>query len=201
MLIKSAEFVTSAARPQQYPSENLPEFAFAGRSNVGKSSLINTLVSRKKLVLTSSTPGKTRLINFFCVNNAFMFVDLPGYGYSRGSEAERRKWKPMIEQYLSGRENLKGVVVLLDIRRIPSSEDLQLLGWLERHEITSILVVTKSDKLSKSSQAKQLQLIAGTLRVDPDDWVLFSSKSRQGRDALWKAITELAAAAPEDERA
>jgi len=100
-----------------------------------------------------------------------------------------------------GRENLKGVVVLLDIRRIPSTEDLQLLGWLERHEITSILVVTKSDKLSKSSQAKQLQLIAGTLRVDPDDWVLFSSKSRQGRDALWKAITELAAAAPEDERA
>jgi len=201
MLIKSAEFVTSAARPQQYPPGTLPEFAFAGRSNVGKSSLINTLVSRKKLVLTSSTPGKTRLINFFRVNDAFMFVDLPGYGYARGPETERRQWKPMIEQYLSNRENLTAVVILLDIRRTPGTEDLQLLGWLDRHEIASVLVVTKSDKLSKSSQARQLGLIAGTLRADPDDWVLFSSKSRQGRDALWKRIADLAAAPPEDERA
>lgn len=201
MLIKSAEFVTSAVRPEQYPPGNLPEFAFAGRSNVGKSSLINTLVSRKKLVLTSSTPGKTRLINFFCVNDAFMFVDLPGYGYTRGPEAERRKWKPMIEKYLAGRENLKAVVVLLDIRRTPSTEDLQLFDWLDRYEITSVLVVTKADKLSKSTQAKQLQLIAGTLRANPEDWVLFSSKSRQGRDALWKTIADLATEPPEDERA
>jgi GTP-binding protein len=201
MLIKSAEFITSAARPQQYPPGNLPEFAFAGRSNVGKSSLINTLVSRKKLVLTSSTPGKTRLINFFCVNDAFMFVDLPGYGFTRTSDAERRQWKPMIEQYLAGRENLKAVVVLLDIRRTPSTEDLQLLGWLDRQDIASVLVVTKADKLSKSARAKQLQLIAGTLRANPEEWVLFSSRSRLGRDALWKTIADLASTPPEDERA
>ncbi len=113
MLIKSTEFVTSAVRPSQFPPADLPEFAFAGRSNVGKSSLINTLVNRRKLVLTSSTPGKTRLINFFRVNDALMFVDLPGYGYAKVPHAERRTWRPMIEQYLAGRESLKAVVVIL----------------------------------------------------------------------------------------
>jgi GTP-binding protein len=201
MLIKSAEFITSAVRPQQYPVGNLPEFAFAGRSNVGKSSLINTLVSRKKLVLTSSTPGKTRLINFFRVNDAFMFVDLPGYGYARVAEIERRKWRPMIEQYLSGRENLRAVIVILDIRRTPSAEDLQLLDWLGQHEIASVPVITKVDKLSKTAQSRQLKIAADTLRVNPNDWVLFSSKSRLGRDTLWKMILDLAIAPLEDERA
>jgi len=201
MLIKSAEFITSAVKPEQYPPGDLPEFAFAGRSNVGKSSLINTLVSRKKLVLTSSAPGKTRLINFFCVNNAFTFVDLPGYGFARVSEIERRKWRPMIEQYLSRRENLKAVVVVLDIRRAPGTGDLQLLDWLDRHEIDSVLVVTKADKLSKTAQAKQLQIIADTLQLSSADWVLFSAKSGLGRDILWKTLVELATAAPEDERA
>jgi len=201
MLIKSAEFVTSAVRPQQYPPGGLPEFAFAGRSNVGKSSLINTLVSRKRLVLTSSTPGKTRLINFFRVNDAFMFVDLPGYGYARVPEIERRKWRPMIDQYLSGRESLKGVIVILDIRRIPCAEDLQLLDWLDRYEIPPVLVVTKADKLSKTAQAKQLQIIADALQMSPGEWVLFSAKSRLGRDTLWKTIAGLARTPPEDERA
>lgn len=201
MLIKSAEFVTSAVRPQQYPAAELPELAFAGRSNVGKSSLINTLVSRRKLVQTSSTPGKTRLINFFRVNDALMLVDLPGYGYARVSEEERRNWRPMIERYLSNRENLKAVVVILDIRRAPNEEDAQLLDWLARREIASILVVTKADKLSKTAQLKQLKIIAGALEIDPDDLVLFSSKSRQGRDVLWRTLVELATAPPEDERA
>jgi len=201
MLIKSAEFVISAVRPQQYPAEELPEFAFAGRSNVGKSSLINTLVSRRKLVQTSSTPGKTRLINFFRVNGALMFVDLPGYGYARVSEEERRKWRPMIEQYLSRRENLKAVVLILDIRRTPNEEDAQLLNWLARREIAAVLVVTKTDKLSKTSQAKQLKIIAGALETDPEELVLFSAKSRQGRDVLWRTLVDLATAAPEDERA
>ena len=201
MLITSAEFVTSAVRPQQYPPDDLPEFAFAGRSNVGKSSLINTLVSRKKLVLTSSTPGKTRLINFFRVNNAFMFVDLPGYGYARVSEVERRKWRPMIEQYLSNRENLKAVVVILDIRRIPGEEDAQLRGWLARREIPSVLVITKTDKLSKTAQIKQHKAIAGALEVDPEELLLFSSKSRQGLEELWRTLMDLATAPPEDERA
>lgn len=201
MLIKSVEFVTSAVRPSQFPAAELPEFAFAGRSNVGKSSLINTLVNRKKLVKTSSTPGKTRLINFFRVNDALMFVDLPGYGYARVSEDERRTWRPMIEQYLSARENLKAVVVILDIRRTAGAEDAQLLGWLDRHEIPAVLVVTKADKLSKTAQKKQLQIIADTLPADPADLLVFSTKSRQGWDALWNAIVSLAQAPPEDERA
>ncbi|HSM90957.1 MAG TPA: ribosome biogenesis GTP-binding protein YihA/YsxC [Desulfobacterales bacterium] len=201
MLIKSAEFVISAVRPQQYPAEELPEFAFAGRSNVGKSSLINTLVSRRKLVQTSSTPGKTRLINFFRVNDALMFVDLPGYGYARVSEEERRKWRPMIEQYLSRRENLKAVVLILDIRRTPNEEDAQLLNWLARREVAAVLVVTKADKLSKTSQLKQLKIIAGALETDPDELVLFSAKSRLGRDVLWRTLMNLATPAPEDERA
>ena len=201
MLIKSAEFVISAVRPQQYPAEELPEFAFAGRSNVGKSSLINTLVSRRKLVQTSSTPGKTRLINFFRVNDALMFVDLPGYGYARVSQEERLKWRPMIEKYLSSRENLKAVVLILDIRRTPNEEDAQLLNWLARREIAAILVVTKTDKLSKTSQARQLRIIAEALEIDADELVLFSAKSRQGRDVLWRTLVDMATAAPEDERA
>jgi GTP-binding protein len=201
MLIKSAEFVTSAVRPQQYPPEEMPEVAFAGRSNVGKSSLINTLVSRKKLVLTSSSPGKTRLINFFRVNDALMLVDLPGYGYARVSEHERRTWRPMIERYLSDRNNLIAVVVILDIRRTPNEDDAQLLDWLARREIPAVLVVTKADKLSKTAQSKQLAIIAAALEADPDELLLFSSKSRQGRDELWRTLVGLATAPPEDERA
>jgi GTP-binding protein len=201
MLIKSTEFVTSAVRPSQFPAPDLPEFAFAGRSNVGKSSLINTLVNRKKLVLTSSTPGKTRLLNFFRVNDALMFVDLPGYGYAKVPHAERRTWRPMIEQYLSGRESLKAVVVILDVRRTPGTEEQELLGWLEENEIPPILVVTKADKLSKTNRKKQLQAIAEAIGVEPEDLLLFSSKTRDGWDALWKEILELAQAPPEDERA
>ncbi len=201
MLIKSAEFVTSAVRPSQFPPPDRPEFAFAGRSNVGKSSLINTLVNRRKLVLTSSTPGKTRLINFFRVNEALIFVDLPGYGYARVSAAERRSWRPMIESYLTERPNLKAVVVILDVRRTPGAEEAQLLEWLGERGIPPILVVTKSDKISKTVQKKQLRNIAFALGVEPEDLLLFSSKSRQGWDALWKAILILAEAGPEDESA
>jgi GTP-binding protein len=201
MLITSAEFVTSAVRPQQYPAPDLPEFAFAGRSNVGKSSLINTLVSRRKLVQTSSVPGKTRLINFFRVNATFMLVDLPGYGYARVSEIERRKWRPMVEQYLSGRENLKAAVVILDIRRTPNEDDALLLDWLDRREIPAVLVATKADKLSKTAQIKQREAIAAALEVGPEDLVLFSAKTRQGRKELWRILVGVATAPPEDERA
>ncbi len=201
MLIKSAQFVTSAAQPAQFPAPDLPEVAFAGRSNVGKSSLINTLVNRKKLVLTSSTPGKTRLINFFRVNDAFMFVDLPGYGYAKVSHSERRSWRPMIERYLTDRESLKAVVVILDVRRTHGPEEVQLLKWLEQSDIPPVLVVTKADKLSKSARAKQVGLIAEAIGVDPEELLLFSSKTRHGWDALWKAILELTQAPPEDERA
>ena len=196
MKIKSAEFVTSAIQPSQYPPAELPEFAFAGRSNVGKSSLINTLVNRKKLVQTSSTPGKTRLINFFRVNDALMLVDLPGYGYARVSEAERQKWRPMVEQYLSGRKHLKAVIVILDARRDAGTADTQLLDWLARLGVPAIIAVTKCDKLSKTALAKQVSVIAQGLAAPHRELVLFSAKSHQGREALWRAISNLAKIGP-----
>ena len=191
MIIKSAEFVTSATKPSQYPPALLPEIAFAGRSNVGKSSLINTLVNRKRLVKTSSTPGRTQLINFFNINRQVGFIDLPGYGYAKVPVSVRKKWGPMIETYLSGRETLRAVVVIMDIRRIPRQEEFNLLGWLAHYSIGSIAVLTKTDKLSKSKVAKQHQLIAQTLEMETDDLILFSAKTRRGKDAIWNAILSL----------
>ena len=191
MKIKSAEFITSATKPSQYPLANLPEIAFAGRSNVGKSSLINTLVNRKHLVKTSSTPGRTQLINFFNINETMVFVDLPGYGYARVPQAVRQKWGPMIETFLSKRKTLKGVVVILDVRRIPKTEDLDLIHWLDYYNIASILVITKADKLSKNKQLKQQAAILQALAVDQQSVVLFSAKTRLGRDAVWEAILAL----------
>jgi GTP-binding protein len=191
MKITSAEFVTSATKPSQYPSALLPEIAFAGRSNVGKSSLINTLVNRKRLVKTSSTPGRTRLINFFDINQQIGFVDLPGYGYAKVPESVKKTWGPMIETYLSTRKALKGVIVILDIRRTPRQEEFDLLSWLQHYSIPGILVLTKTDKLSKSKQAQKLNLIGQVLERDKNDFILFSAKSRRGRDALWNAILSL----------
>ena len=192
MLIKSAEFITSAAKPSHYPKRALPEIAFAGRSNVGKSSLINTLVNRKHLVKTSSTPGRTQLINFFDINGHMGFVDLPGYGYAKVPVSVRKKWGPMIETYLSNRETLRGVVVIMDIRRIPRQEELNLLAWLNHYTIASILVLTKTDKLSKNKLAQQHRMIARALERPKNDFILFSAKTRRGKDALWKAIISLA---------
>ena len=191
MKITSAEFITSATKPSQYPPTAMPEIAFAGRSNVGKSSLINTLVNRKHLVKTSSTPGRTQLINFFDINQRMGFVDLPGYGYAKVPVAVRKKWGPMIETYLSGRETLRGVVVIMDIRRIPRQEELNLLGWLNHYAIAGILVLTKTDKLSKNKQAKQHHLIARALERPKNDFILFSAKTRRGRDTIWNAILSL----------
>ena len=191
MKILSAEFVTSAIKPSQYPPAKHPEVAFAGRSNVGKSSLINTLVNRRRLVKTSSTPGRTQLINFFDINDLITFVDLPGYGYAKVPTAVRKKWGPMIEAYLSNRRTLKGVVVIMDIRRTPREEEHHLFTWLAHHSIAKILVLTKADKLSKTKQDKQRAAVAGLLEVDPRKLILFSAKSRQGRDAVWDAIISL----------
>ena len=191
MIIKSAEFVTSATKPSQYPLEDLPEIAFAGRSNVGKSSLINILVNRKHLVKTSSTPGRTQTINFFDINKNLTFVDLPGYGYARVPEAIQKKWGPMIETYLSGRRTLKAVVMIMDIRRTPREEEQNLIEWLKHYSIARILVLTKADKLSKTNQNQKRTVYAATLGENEDDLILFSAKSRQGREALWQAIEKL----------
>ena len=192
MIIKSAEFITSAVKTTQYPPEVSPEIAFAGRSNVGKSSLINTLVNRKHLVKTSSTPGRTQLINFFDINKNLTFVDLPGYGYARVPAAVRKKWGPMIETYLSTRQTLKGVVIIMDIRRLPREEEQNLIHWLAHYSIASILVLTKTDKLSKTKLIKQQAVIIKALAVAKEDVILFSAKTRRGKDAVWDAILTLA---------
>ena len=191
MKIKSAKFVTSATKPSQYPPADLPEIAFAGRSNVGKSSLINTLVNRRHLVKTSSTPGRTQLINFFNINDSIGFVDLPGYGYARVPVSVRKKWGPMIETFLSQRETLKGIVVIMDIRRTPGTEEIDLLNWLAHFNIAPVLVITKADKLSKNKQIKQVNHIIQTLAVDRNEVILFSAKTRLGKDAVWEAILAL----------
>jgi len=191
MKILSAEFVTSATKPSQYPPAGLPEIAFAGRSNVGKSSLINTLVNRKHLVKTSSTPGRTQLLNFFDINGNMSFVDLPGYGYARAPVSVRKKWGPMIETYLSTRPTLKGVVLIMDIRRSPRQEEFDLMHWLTSYSIISIPVLAKADKLSKTKQLKQQSTIAKDLNMDPNDLILFSAKSRQGKEVVWTAIISL----------
>jgi GTP-binding protein len=191
MIIKSADFVKSAVKPSHYPPATLPEIAFTGRSNVGKSSLINTLVNRKRLVKTSSTPGRTQLINFFNINNAFSFVDLPGFGYAKVPESIKRTWGPMVETYLLNRKTLKGVVLIMDIRRMPGTHELDFIEWLRYHTIPTILILTKADKLSKSKQMNQHIAITKILGTHHDDLILFSAKTRMGKDATWAEIEQL----------
>jgi len=191
MIIKSSEFITSAVKPDQYPPAAFPEIAFAGRSNVGKSSLINILVNRKRLVKTSSTPGRTQLINFFDINRAFSFVDLPGYGYARVPASVKKNWGPMIETYLSGRETLKGVVLIMDLRRMPGPEEMNFLDWLAYYKIGCIRILTKADKLSRTKQINQHKAIATAMSAKRDDLILFSAKSKLGKEDVWRAIEKL----------
>lgn len=188
MIIKSAEFIVSATRPGNYPPEDLPEIAFAGRSNVGKSTLINKLVNRKNLVKTSSTPGRTQLLNFFNINDQFVFVDLPGYGYARVPERVKKDWGAMIETYLTTRTTLNGVVLILDIRRNPGEEERNFISWLHENGMPTILILTKADKLSKTNQIKQTRIIEKSLSVQPEELICFSAKTRQGLDRVWQAI-------------
>ncbi len=203
MIIKSTEFIKSAAKPAHYPPADLPEIAFAGRSNVGKSSLINVLVNRKNLVRTSATPGRTQLINFFAVNGEFNLVDLPGYGYAKVPLAVKKEWGPMMEAYLSSRSTLRGVVLILDIRRTPVAEDRQMLDWLRAYGISPVLVVTKCDKVSKNEKARQAAVIARALGVGKDEMTFFSTLTREGKDEIWQRIEallfpELDGGAPEE---
>ena len=188
MLIKSAQFITSAVKPSQYPASTFPEVAFAGRSNVGKSSLLNVLVNRKRLVKTSKTPGRTQLINFFLVNQTLSLVDLPGYGYAKVPEAIKRSWGPMIETYLSERKALTSVVLIMDIRRLPKEHEFNFIDWLGEQDLPCIPVLTKADKLSKTRQMKQRFAISKLLGMDPDQLTLFSAKNRSGLLDVWRAI-------------
>jgi len=191
MNVHQAEFIKSATKPKEYPPPILPEVAFVGRSNVGKSSLINVLAGRKSLVRTSSTPGRTQLINFFDINGVLTLVDLPGYGYAKAPPELRKQWGPMIEVYLASRESLKAVVLILDIRRVPSDGDLDMLRWLETYNIPPVIVVTKCDKLSKNELAKQKTIIAAAIKRDKGILLPFSALSREGRDAIWQKIAQL----------
>ena len=191
MIIKDVQFVKSATQPGQYPEYDYPEIAFAGRSNVGKSSLINTLIRRKGMVKTSSKPGCTQLVNFFLVNEDISFVDLPGYGYAKVSKKVRAQWRPMVEKYLSTRESLLGLILLIDIRRDPAREEFEMMDWLDSHEMPYLVVLTKADKLSRTKQAKRVAAICSRIDRDRDSVILFSSKTRLGRERVWSEIEEL----------
>ena len=188
MKISSADFIKSATRPGNYPPEQLPEIAFAGRSNVGKSSLINVLVNRKSLVRTSSTPGRTQLINFFNINDHFSLVDLPGYGYAKVPLSVKKAWGPMIRTYLEVRESLYGVVFIFDIRRVPREEDIRFLDWLEEFGVPTIPVITKIDKINRSRRDKQILTIVEETGLPRDAFTLFSATTREGSDEIWGRI-------------
>jgi GTP-binding protein len=177
--------------PEQYPPDDLPEVAFAGRSNVGKSSLINKILYRKKLVRTSKTPGRTQLLNFFEINELWRFVDLPGYGYAKVPVEIQKRWRPMVENYLATRVNLRGMVWLLDIRREVSKEDLTLWDWLRSKQLTVVIVITKADKLSKNKRNKQAASIAKSLGMKARELIQFSAISGEGRDEIWQRLLRI----------
>ena len=187
MKIHSAEFLLSASTTRQFPAATLPEIAFAGRSNVGKSTLINSLLNRKKLVKTSATPGKTQLINFFKINDQFYFVDLPGYGYAKVPESVQRKWQNLVEAYLSERETLRNVVLIIDCRHNPTVQDRQLLEWLEYYQRPSLIVASKIDKLKRGQVQKHLQKIKHDLSIESVP-IGHSSMHHERREEIWKKL-------------
>lgn len=191
--IRHLEFLGGLAKPGGWrPESELPEIAFSGRSNVGKSSLLNRLVRRKSLARVSKTPGKTREINFYVVNRELVLVDLPGYGFARVSKGQRAEWRPLIEGYLKNSAQLRGVVQLLDVRHAPSADDLQMVDFLAELGVPAIFVLTKADKLSRSAVEQRVDEFAEELGVAPEQLVPFSSVTGQGRDELAEAMLELA---------
>ncbi len=190
MKVNQSEFIISAVRPEQYPDDGLPEIALAGRSNVGKSSLINRLISRKNLARTSSTPGKTQQLNYYKINQDLYFVDFPGYGYAKVSKEQRFAWGKMMEKYLLGRKELKLVMQMVDMRHEPSKDDKMMNEWLRHHGLPLVVVATKMDKIPKTRRAKHIKVIKQALDLRPGDlFVPFSSELGLGKDELWEIIT------------
>jgi len=183
MNITSAEFVTSVGDKNFYDSQ-MPEVAFVGRSNVGKSSLINFITNRKHLAKTSSTPGKTKLINYFLINKSFLLVDLPGYGYAQVSKQEKTNWGDFLEEYLKSSKNLKCVYLLLDVRRTPTEQDEQMIKFLYYNHISFKVVITKTDTLSKAQVSNQVFMIVGKLGLTKSDVILTSSMDKKGQQDL-----------------
>ena len=185
----NADILLSATNKNHYPQDDIPEVALAGRSNVGKSSFINTMLNRKNLARTSGKPGKTQLLNFFNIDDKLRFVDVPGYGYARVSKKEREKWGKMIEEYLTTRDNLRAVVSLVDLRHEPSSDDVQMYEFLKYYEIPVILVATKADKIPRGKWNKHESMIKKKLDFDKTDtFIIFSSVNKTGVEEAWNAI-------------
>ena len=200
--IKKSELETVAVKPSQYPPVGLPEIAFAGRSNVGKSSLLNLLTGRKALARVSGSPGKTRTINFYKVNDEFRIVDLPGYGYAKISKSVSENWGEMMEAYLSNREGLKKVIQLVDVRHAPSAQDVQMYEYLKYYGLDGIVVATKADKVSRNELQKCISVIRKTLGLSPEDKVIpISSLKRTGHDILLGEIEKLLEEVPEGQAA
>lgn len=192
MMIKKAEYVGSFVELTALPQGNLPEIALVGRSNVGKSSLINRVANRKGLAKSSSTPGKTRTINYYIINDSWHLVDLPGYGYARVSQQERNRWRKMIEKYLQKREQLKGVIMLLDIRHEPNENDRLMKNWLLESELPLLLIATKADKISRGNRAKHLAQIRRALNLEANDTpIIFSAQTGEGAEEIKDSILGL----------
>ena len=193
MIVNNASLAAVGVKEEQYPKTGLPEIAMAGKSNVGKSSLINTLLRRKALARTSSQPGKTQTINFYQVENAFYFVDLPGYGYARVSKTERERWARMIDDYLHTRQTLLQVLLLVDGRHEPSANDVQMLEWIRSFGYAPTVIATKMDKMGKQQQAKALKLIRQTLNLQSDQLFPFSALTKDGTEPIWEMLDKLLA--------
>ncbi len=191
MKVTKAELFISAVKPEQYPDGNAPEIALAGRSNVGKSSFINKMLNRKNLARTSQKPGKTQTLNFYFINEQFFFVDVPGYGYAKVSKAKREAWGSMIETYFLHRQQLRGALLVLDIRHEPTNDDLLMHDWLNHYGIPKIIIATKADKISKGKREKHLKQIRKTLNAGDDVLIPFSAETGEGKDQAWKAIQDL----------
>lgn len=193
MIIKNASLETMAARPAQYPPEDLAEIAFAGRSNVGKSSLLNLLTGRKKLAYVSGSPGKTRTINFYRINDSFRIVDLPGYGYAKLSKKVSQEWGKMMERYLENRPNLVKVVQLVDIRHEPTAQDRQMYDYLRYFGLDGVVVATKADKVSANQKQKQMSIIRKSLDLSADDIIIpVSALKKTGHEQLLDVLEQLA---------
>lgn len=192
MNFQNVDFLVSAASPKDFPAARLPEIAFAGKSNVGKSSLINALMNRKALARTSSQPGKTQTINFYNINDSMYLVDLPGYGYANANVEIKAKWGQMIENYLHTSKRLKAVFLLIDIRHDPSENDQLMYEWMVDQGFAPIIIATKADKLKKGQVARHVQTIRQVLQVEPDTIVIpFSAETKEGREEIWALIDSL----------
>lgn len=189
MKVHNVEMVISAVRPDQYPEDGLPEFALAGRSNVGKSSFINRMIGRKALARISSKPGKTQTLNFYKIEEQLFFVDVPGYGYAKVSKSEREAWGKMIERYFTGRQELKAVVQIIDLRHPPTADDRMMYDFLKHYNIPCIVIATKADKIPKGKWDKHKKIVKETLEMEKNDpLIVFSSETGLGFEEAWRII-------------